>query len=150
MAYFKKEQVGHPIYLPGGRKVQFVDVDGDIGVLATEDQTVVLELRKSIGRLGIVEISSETYTELKKKAESTRSVSNSKQPTDRSLQALLGRNGAVSALGSRVNVVARSSLQAPSKAANPTAPLTTTPEIIKPARPLVAKPSDLLGAKANP
>lgn len=68
MRFFKKELVSRPLYLPGGSKVGFVNIGDDTGLLATEDGFLIAELSKMAARHkgGVVEITAEAYTDLKK------------------------------------------------------------------------------------
>lgn len=150
MAYFLKEQIKHemarPIYLPTGNKLVFENVDGDLGILETGIESVAAELRKLNGRGGVFEITGERYGELKKKVGSPNSAAVLNRSTDRSLQGFLAQKGAASVAGSKASVAAKSNPQA--RTADPTAPLTVTPEIVKPARPRVGRASDILAERA--
>lgn len=72
LAYFRKELVGQPLYLPNGIRAPFEDIGAEEGVLATDNGWLALELRKAAARRvgGVVEIDKATFEALKKNAPS--------------------------------------------------------------------------------
>lgn len=70
MKYFLKELVSKPLKLSTGNTIEFEDVGGDMGVIATDNGFLVGELEKAhenrVG--GVVPIDQEQYDDLKKNA----------------------------------------------------------------------------------
>lgn len=67
--FYKKELISNKLSLPNGRAVKFDQIgDSDSGVLATTDPGLIAELDKAAaaGRGGVIEITEEQFTELKK------------------------------------------------------------------------------------
>ena len=63
-----KELLNNPLRVPAGFKVEFEDVGGNVGVLATDDGYLNSELQAAFDRKvgGVYEISKEKYESLKK------------------------------------------------------------------------------------
>jgi hypothetical protein len=68
MQYFKKELVSNALRLPNGKAVRFEKVGDDTGLLATEDEGLIEELKKVMARKvgGVTEIAVEEFEEIKK------------------------------------------------------------------------------------
>lgn len=69
MTYFLKELLNNKLRLENGVPVTFEDVGGNMGILATEDQSLITQLKtaelRSVG--GVYEIEKDKYDNLKKK-----------------------------------------------------------------------------------
>ena len=80
--YFRKEIVNTPLYLKGGGKVPFIALGGDIGILETDDATLIGQLEVAINRRmgGVIAITSEEFEELKKNPPVPRSKPSSLKP----------------------------------------------------------------------
>jgi hypothetical protein len=68
MNYFKKELISNALRLPNGKAVRFERVGDDTGLLATEDEGLIEELKKVMARKvgGVTEIALEEFEEIKK------------------------------------------------------------------------------------
>lgn len=67
--YFKKYDPGIPLNDDYGRRIEFRDLGGQWGVLATADNYLIAALRKAQreARGGVMEITEAEYTEIQKK-----------------------------------------------------------------------------------
>lgn len=80
--YFRKEIVSTPLFLKVGGKVPFVALGDDIGILETEDATLIGQLEVAIKRRmgGVVAITAEEFEELKKNPPAPRLKPSSLKP----------------------------------------------------------------------
>ena len=68
MAHFKKELAQNPLFRSTGARINFELTGHDIGLLVTDDEELISEIRGMITqqRGGMLEISDEEYADLKK------------------------------------------------------------------------------------
>lgn len=84
MQYYMKELLSNPLRVPNGIHIPWDDVGGDTGVIATMDAGIIFQLSNFANSQtgGIVKITEQQYSDLKKNSNLTRSaeLSNSRQP----------------------------------------------------------------------
>lgn len=73
--YFTKELVDQKVYTDKKFPIPFASVDGDIGILETEDEYLISQCLRliNLGRGGIAEVTQEVFDGLKKKIGSQQS-----------------------------------------------------------------------------
>lgn len=69
--WYKKEIPERKLYLPTGQVAKFEFVDADYGYLRTEDENLIKELDKTLGRLGVLQSNEAEWNEFQKKKSAT-------------------------------------------------------------------------------
>lgn len=112
MTYFKKYDLKIPLADGMGRRVPFQDVGGQWGLLATEENYLIGELRKCQreARGGVMEITAQEYEELKKKQKPISSRIWREVVGHLRLKRMLDRVNASVAAAGRISPIAKSQI----------------------------------------